>query len=256
MFVNAFAPLIFGRVLQSTAQYASHNPSSTPRTCYPTVDSFARVSSSRRVWQIASGTTCSISNDGLCVYSGDTIEYMYSASYGNSESCSIVALQDVVASSIMFSTEQCCDYVVINGQQYAGTVGPSSVAISSGSSIDWQSDSSEVDMGWAICVDATLPPMPPTLPPMPPMPPPMSPPPPMLPNPDTWLWGVSSGTCQTNEARTCITDGSGPDINCASRICWPIPRSAPDVSSPFARRAGAQMETMRAAPSSHCKPSR
>ena len=153
--------------------------------------------------------TMVLSATGPCVQHGDCVcssNYPGEAcaatstsagQYSNNQACEVTFSSPVVLEIHFFSTESCCDKVIVNGVQYKGTAGPDGVTTSS---LSWTSDHSVVGGGFKICFaprepspteppSPSLPPappsqppspLPPSLPPSPPSPPP-SPLPPALP---------------------------------------------------------------------------
>ena len=73
--------------------------------------------------------------------------------YGDDESCALSLPQPSVIRVTFFSTEDSFDALQVNGHVYSGRVlaGESLVVWSN---ITWSSDSSVVDLGWQLCVDA------------------------------------------------------------------------------------------------------
>jgi hypothetical protein len=126
--------------------------------------------------QISGSQYCEISQDGACVTDG-------SGRYGNYEQCTVRAeVAMLVSAQAGFSTESGYDYVTLGGTRYSGTSGPTSLAMSAGETLHWQSDGSVGLDGFNICGAQLIPPAPP-LPPFPPQPPPMPPEQPQPPAP-------------------------------------------------------------------------
>eukprot|EP00964_Phaeocystis_antarctica_P161699 scaffold133825_cov93-Phaeocystis_antarctica.AAC.1 len=106
--------------------------------------------------------------DGACARSPN-----YPSNYGDSQSCTITPTSLAVGqllSATAFSTDSCCDKLIVNGATYSGTIGPSNVLL--GSAFTWSSDGSITSAGWVVCAQ-----------PSPPAPSPPSPPPPPPPSP-------------------------------------------------------------------------
>ena len=79
----------------------------------------------------------------------------FPSQYGNSQACSIAVGISGYVSSTAFNTEAGFDKLIIGSQTFHGNQGPSNQAVTAGSTISWQSDSSVVKLGWVICVSAS-----------------------------------------------------------------------------------------------------
>ena len=97
-------------------------------------------------FRVTSGTAyCSVDSNG-CVTDGP-------GNHGINERCTIQVLRAGRLSTVgTFRTEVNYDYLLINGQRYHGTSGPNNVAVAAGSIFSWQSDGSEVNTGWTVCL--------------------------------------------------------------------------------------------------------
>ena len=72
---------------------------------------------------------------------------------GHNERCNITVADAGQISAVgTFSTESCCDYLMVGGQRYAGSVAPSEVVLQAGATITWYSDGSVGAAGWTLCL--------------------------------------------------------------------------------------------------------
>mmetsp|Transcript_146439 Transcript_146439/g.467809 ORF Transcript_146439/g.467809 Transcript_146439/m.467809 type:complete len:619 (+) Transcript_146439:69-1925(+) len=94
------------------------------------------------VWDVEGN--CSLV--GRCVTSAN-----YPSNYGNSEACTITALEAGTMQMEVFDTESCCDTFEVSGSTYGGTAGPPRVVLAVGGILSWTSDESEVHAGWKLC---------------------------------------------------------------------------------------------------------
>ena len=76
---------------------------------------------------------CTLQTGGACVTDGF-------GNHGNNERCTFTALQNLYLTATEFATENYFDYVMINGTRYSGTIGPSNVYLTAGSTFRWSSD--------------------------------------------------------------------------------------------------------------------
>lgn len=77
--------------------------------------------------------------------------------YGPNERCNITAKPNrEVFAMDGFRTENCCDKLTINGEEYGGRIGPKPVYPHE--PITWSSDESYQDRGWRLCATAATPP--------------------------------------------------------------------------------------------------
>ena len=150
-----------------------------------------------QMWTINSGAAfCTLSADGTCITDGV-------GTYGNNEECVATANQDVTVTSTEFNTESGFDYVYLTASpgassvSFAGSTGPSGIAMTAGGTFRWRSDGGVTAPGFTVCGYLPPPsaPNPPTNPPMTPQPtsppslPPLAPPPLA---PDAHLWEITS----------------------------------------------------------------
>ena len=77
--------------------------------------------------------------------------------HGNDEACTVRVNQAGFLNATEFDTETCCDYVTIGGTEFSGLDGPHGVAVSAGSTFQWQSDYGTTNAGWTICFGETCP---------------------------------------------------------------------------------------------------
>ena len=169
------------------------------------------------MWAVVGGSQyCSVSSDangnaGACITDGV-------GSHGNSETCTIRAMQPLFATSTYFFTETYWDYVTINTTRYSGSNGPTNVMMAVGDTLQWYADTSITAGGFTICGTTDPAVVPPALPPPPPPSP--SPPPPgvsLSPSPSPpadALWSVTSGTCGLSTDGACFTITS-TDASCS-----------------------------------------
>ena len=93
---------------------------------------------------------CEVDSSG-CVTDGD-------GDYGSNERCTVEVLVSGLLSSVgAFSTEDCCDYLLIGsrGVRFNGASGPSNIAVSAGSTLTWFSDVNTEGAGWTLCLEGT-----------------------------------------------------------------------------------------------------
>lgn len=183
---------------------------------------------------------CTTHSGGACVTSPN-----YPANHGNAERCTISVANPVEIRVNAFSTEQCCDYLTINGNwlppdRYYGCsnrrrrlahADDSCRAPADGtvvSSMTWYSDGAITNAGWEIC-SSDAPPLPPRPhpPPTRPPPPPPSPqppaspptPPPTPPEPPLQpgtLIRSATGPCVVNGDCICSSNYPGDSCNASS----------------------------------------
>ena len=91
----------------------------------------------------AGGNFCQIDANG-CATDG-------AGEHGDNEACTIQVNQAGYLTATEFDTESGYDYVTIGGARYEGYVGPDGVAVSAGSTFQWQSDVACTYAGWTIC---------------------------------------------------------------------------------------------------------
>lgn len=94
-------------------------------------------------WIVQSGS-CGID------YEGCLISPNHPYNYGNSEACTMHASPTAPIFVSHFSTESCCDVVVVNGNRYSGAAGPSGVAPTG--TVSWNTDGSVQSSGWRLCL--------------------------------------------------------------------------------------------------------
>ncbi|EOD06762.1 hypothetical protein EMIHUDRAFT_218821 [Emiliania huxleyi CCMP1516] len=102
---------------------------------------------------------CSLTDGGSCATSPN-----YPNSYGRNEACTISGVPQVGLETVVFDvegdsssyydydgngdpTDDCPDYLTVNGKKYCGTSGPSG-AVAEDGVIEWRSDGSVVESGW------------------------------------------------------------------------------------------------------------
>eukprot|EP00041_Stephanoeca_diplocostata_P023714 m.588291 g.588291 ORF g.588291 m.588291 type:complete len:657 (-) comp22363_c0_seq4:672-2642(-) len=86
-----------------------------------------------------------------------TVTNASTGTYADQAQCTIQARQAITISATSFATEECCDYVTVNGREYSGSVGPMNVDLAQGANILWSSDVSITEAGWTICATSTAP---------------------------------------------------------------------------------------------------
>ena len=122
----------------------------------------AECTSETGLFCTASTSTCSngenlaVTSGSGCTISGNCFQSLnFPNDYGNTESCS-VTVQSVLDGETLFSfafdTELCCDELIVGDTTYAGTSGPSNVAVSVNDVITWSSDESDQKSGFQVCL--------------------------------------------------------------------------------------------------------
>ncbi|CAK0869737.1 unnamed protein product [Prorocentrum cordatum] len=152
------------------------------------------------MWAAVSGACA---RDGSCVESPN-----YPQDYGVDQECTVEIDLGSAAPILVesFNTESFFDYLIVNGVEYSGGIGPSGITPST--SIVWSSDFTATQSGWRLCAGSPpstpAPPTPaaPTPAPMPSAPPTPVPPPTAVwptPAPPTpalvHMWAAVSGEC-------------------------------------------------------------
>ena len=99
--------------------------------------------------------SCTTDGSGSCMRSPN---FGPGLNHGNSENCVFgVSGTPGPLVSTTFSTEPCCDYVLIDGtNRFSGVEGPDGVVLTSDSTVVWASDGSVVNAGFEVCTSRCL----------------------------------------------------------------------------------------------------
>jgi hypothetical protein len=93
-------------------------------------------------WSVSSGS-CTVDTNG-CAKSPN-----YPRTYENTYGCAFSVTNHVAIEVESFSTQSCCDYLVVNGIQYRGTTGPPNGTVVT--SMSWHVNPFAAYTGWKIC---------------------------------------------------------------------------------------------------------
>lgn len=85
----------------------------------------------------------------VCQVSGSC---MWRANYLNSEDCVAYIRYSGYLNSVNFHTEQSYDVLRIGNHNFSGDAGPSNLAVTANTPVQWHTDYSQIMSGWRICV--------------------------------------------------------------------------------------------------------